>query len=281
SKEVLAQAQVLLSDQKGQTLFKLYTDDQGFYEQELPFGSYSAEGSYPHYLPQEKSFSLNTSHLPQGRQVDLALARPQLTCIQGVVRDEKTSKPVPHAKIVITDLDHQPIDSLQVKGNGRYRICLPYGAYLFNTTAKGYFFNVSKTESRPTELGEDLTHDIFLKPLEKDAMITLRDIYYDVDKWFLRPESITALNRLLNIMEENPSLEIEISGHTDSDASDEHNQTLSQRRAESVVNFLSSKGITLHRMTAQGYGESRPIAPNDTRANKQLNRRTEIRVLDY
>ena len=112
-------------------------------------------------------------------------------------------------------------------------------------------------------------------------MITLRDIYYDVDKWFLRPESITALNHLLHIMEENPSLKIEISGHTDSDASDEHNQTLSQRRAQSVVNFLTSKGIARHRMAARGYGESRPIAPNDTRANKQLNRRTEIRVLDY
>ncbi len=281
SNEVLPQAQIVLTDKSGQSLLKLTADGKGFYEQALPFGSYSVEGSFPHYLSQEKSFSLNTFHLPKGRQVDLDLSRPQLTCIQGVVKDEKTLRPVPHAKIVITDLDHQPIDSLRVKEGGSYRICLPYGYYLFNTTAKGYFFNVSKTESRPTEPGEDLTHDIFLKPLEKDAMITLRDIYYDVDKWFLRPESITALNHLLHIMEENPSLKIEISGHTDSDASDEHNQTLSQRRAQSVVNFLTSKGIARHRMAARGYGESRPIAPNDTRANKQLNRRTEIRVLDY
>ena len=108
----------------------------------------------------------------------------------------------------------------------------------------------------------------------------LNNIFYDVDKATLRPESVSELERLNKLMLDNPTLKIEIGGHTDSDGSDEHNETLSQNRSQSVVDFLVKKGIPMERMVAKGYGEKSPVVANDTKENKQLNRRTELKILE-
>ena len=111
--------------------------------------------------------------------------------------------------------------------------------------------------------------------------IVLENIYYDVAKATLRDESIAELDRLIKIMNDNPTLVVEIAGHTDSDGSDSYNQKLSQDRAQSVVNYLIEHEISEERMQAAGYGEKQPIVPNTTKENKQLNRRTEFKVLDF
>ena len=95
----------------------------------------------------------------------------------------------------------------------------------------------------------------------------------------LRPESFVELDRVVKLMKENPTIEIELSAHTDSRASDEHNLVLSDNRAKSVREYIISKGIDASRMTSIGYGETRPVAPNDTEENMQLNRRVEFKIV--
>ena len=108
---------------------------------------------------------------------------------------------------------------------------------------------------------------------------TLENVYFDVDKWDLKPASFVALDQLFNAMKENPTMTIELAGHTDSDADDNHNMILSQRRADAVMKYITDKGIAKNRIMAKGYGEKAPIVPNDTPANKAKNRRTEVRVI--
>jgi len=279
----LAGAQILLIDARGTGIATLTTSRAGSYRYELPFGSgYQAQASLTGYTEDSQTFDLEETHHPGGRRVDLYLEpipEPQGICVKGTVRDEKTGRPIPLAEILAADSSGDYSRRIQTTREGRYRICLPFGFFTFNTTARGYFFDLSELATVPEDAGQDLIHDIVLRPLEKDATIVLRNIYYDVDKATLRPESVEELERLVQIMEDNPSLVMEIAGHTDSDASDAYNLRLSQARAQSVIDYLLAAGIDTERMIAQGYGESQPVAPNDSRANKQLNRRTEFKVL--
>ena len=95
----------------------------------------------------------------------------------------------------------------------------------------------------------------------------------------MKPASFVELDKLVELLQKNPTIKIEISGHTDNKGDDLYNQTLSQKRAESVVNYLTQKGILKARLTAKGYGKTQPVAPNDTEENKAKNRRTEVKIL--
>jgi len=106
----------------------------------------------------------------------------------------------------------------------------------------------------------------------------LRNIFFDLAKATLRPESNSELDRLVKLMKDVPNLKIEISGHTDNTGSALTNETLSQQRAEAVVNYLKQKGIDGSRMTAKGYGASKPVATNNTDDGRQQNRRTEFEI---
>ena len=98
---------------------------------------------------------------------------------------------------------------------------------------------------------------------------------FDVDKYNIRPDAYEVLTNLADILKEADIKKFQIDGHTDSDASDEHNQVLSENRAASVKNFLAEHGVTAE-ISTKGYGESRPVATNETAEGKQKNRRVEI-----
>ena len=127
---------------------------------------------------------------------------------------------------------------------------------------------------------ENINSEIKLQAMETGREFKLNNILYDFDKATLRPESITELDRLVVILNEQATIKVEISSHTDSKGSDAYNQRLSQARAKSVVDYLTKKGIAKNRLVAKGYGESKPIASNDTEEGMQLNRRTEFKVLE-
>ena len=95
----------------------------------------------------------------------------------------------------------------------------------------------------------------------------------------MKSESFVELDKLVEILQKNPSIKIEISGHTDDKGELDYNQKLSQQRAESVLQYLVKKGVDKTRLIAKGYGESKPIVPNDSEENKAKNRRTEVRIL--
>ncbi len=120
--------------------------------------------------------------------------------------------------------------------------------------------------------------------LEKDKTYTLTNIYFDFDKFTLRPDSKDEMERLVDFLSDTPTLIVEVSAHTDSIGLEDYNLRLSQKRAETIVQYLVSRGIPKKRLTAKGYGESRPIAPNttpdgsDNFEGQQMNRRVEFRV---
>jgi outer membrane protein OmpA-like peptidoglycan-associated protein len=116
--------------------------------------------------------------------------------------------------------------------------------------------------------------------MEKGKKIILKNVFFDYNASTLRPESNTELDNLVTLLNENPSMKIEISGHTDSDGSDDYNQKLSEGRANSVVKYLIGKGIAESRLTYKGYGETQPVASNDTDEGKQENRRVEFKVME-
>jgi len=118
----------------------------------------------------------------------------------------------------------------------------------------------------------------------------LKNIYYDLDKSFIRPDAAIELDKLVSIMKQNPTLEIELSSHTDCRSSATYNQALSARRAKAAVNYVISKGINSVRLVSKGYGESKlmnncPCEPTNTSTcseeEHQQNRRTEVKVTKY
>lgn len=144
-------------------------------------------------------------------------------------------------------------------------------------TLKG---KTTEVEAKPLEKPEKFPKLKMVPPvpsIEANSLLITLDsgILFDVDKYDVRPEAAEVLKNLATVLKEADIKAFEIDGHTDSDASDEHNQVLSENRANAVKNFLTSQGLTAE-ITINGYGESRPIATNDTPEGKQKNRRVEI-----
>ncbi|MBL7779191.1 MAG: OmpA family protein [Chitinophagales bacterium] len=162
--------------------------------------------------------------------------------------------------------------------------------YKLSALKEGYFTSSQSFTTQGISKSDTLVVDLFLKKLEKNKAYRLNNIYYDFDKWDLRPESKTTLDTLYNILVENPTIIIELSSHTDTRGSDQYNLNLSQKRAESCVNYLiNEKGIPKERITAKGYGETKTLddcskysdCPQDQSGDcecHQNNRRTEFKI---
>lgn len=210
-------------------------------------------------------------------------------------------KPVPFVRGVITDcdtrasieatisLDRMPdgknIALSRALADGSFTMALPGAAdYLLSVNAKGYFFHsqkfsvtdVSKMQG-PITLASEST---CLTQLKVGKKIALRNIYFDTDKYEIKPESKVELDIVVRIMKENPGIRVEISGHTDNRASVQHNQVLSMNRAKSTVEYLVQHGIDRSRLEIKGYGLSMPCATNDTEEGRQLNRRIEAKIIE-
>jgi outer membrane protein OmpA-like peptidoglycan-associated protein len=138
------------------------------------------------------------------------------------------------------------------------------------------------------ELVTNITFDtvVVLDKIELNKIFVLQNIYYEFAKYDIRPDAAAELDKLVQLLNDNPEIKIELSSHTDSVDTHEFNLVLSQRRAESAVNYMIRKGIAPDRMIAKGYGESRPIARNtnpdgtDNPEGRQRNRRTEFKILE-
>jgi outer membrane protein OmpA-like peptidoglycan-associated protein len=138
------------------------------------------------------------------------------------------------------------------------------------------------------ELVTNITFDtvVVLDKIELNKIFVLQNIYYEFAKYDIRPDAAAELDKLVQLLNDNPEIKIELSSHTDSVDTHEFNLVLSQRRAESAVNYMIRKGIAPDRLIAKGYGESRPIARNtnpdgtDNPEGRQRNRRTEFKILE-
>jgi outer membrane protein OmpA-like peptidoglycan-associated protein len=181
----------------------------------------------------------------------------------------------------LTDLSSKElVSNVQTDENGNYLITLPIGKdYAFNVNRRGYlFFSENFTLSGKTP---DSTYhiNIPLQPVEPNAMIVLKNIFFDLNKFDLKPQSQVELDQVIRLMKENITVKIEISGHTDNIGKPTDNIKLSEARAKAVVYYLISKGINTTRLSFKGLGETKPIAENSTEEGRAKNRRTELKVL--
>jgi outer membrane protein OmpA-like peptidoglycan-associated protein len=207
--------------------------------------------------------------------------RPARTLwVKGKVFDKKTNRGLPSA-VELTDLSSKElISKVQTDETGNYLITLPVGKdYAFNVNRRGYLFfseNFSLGLKQP-----DSTYniDIPLQPIEANAMTILKNIFFDVNKFDLKPASQVELDKVVQLMKENITMKIEISGHTDNAGKPADNLKLSENRAKSVIDYLTTKGIDPKRLSFKGMGDTKPIADNNTEEGKAKNRRTELTVV--
>lgn len=208
-------------------------------------------------------------------------ARETSTYTQGRVFDANTKKPL-KAEVKLYDLDTDVLTQFVTSDPeyGDYTVVLNEGHhYAMYASADKYLlkslsFDYSSQHSfNPTAL------DIYLEPVRSGRSVVLNNLFFDTNKYDLKPQSRTELNRLIEFLRQYRDVQIEVSGYTDNVGSPEANIQLSQRRAQAVVEYLSGHGISTNRLRSKGYGEGHPLAANDTEAHRQLNRRIELHIL--
>jgi outer membrane protein OmpA-like peptidoglycan-associated protein len=204
--------------------------------------------------------------------------------LSGTVLNQKTGKVPDDASITYEDLATGKTLG-QAKPDpytGKYKLVLPYGKnYGITANAKGLIptsinLDLSTVRGRYIELDD---RNLSMVPLVKGNTATVNNLFFDLGKATLKPESEPELKRILQVMMDNKSLVIEISGHTDNTGSDEINNKLSLERANAVKDNLLKGGIDTARIRTKGYGKSKPKADNATEEGRQINRRVEIEIL--
>ena len=212
--------------------------------------------------------------------------------LQGKIRDKQTKQPIPYATAIlyeIIDGSINPLDTFKTDQSARYSFRLEkdkkykvlgnapeYLANEIEVSTDGMGADAKKDEKYTLERNVDIE----LEPIVLEKPIVLQNIYYDYDKYYIRPDAAVELNKLAKILQDNPNITIQLGSHTDTNGSDTYNKTLSENRARSVVKYLADIGINPARLTWFGYGESQPIfAPEKDDVEEQANRRTEFRIM--
>jgi peptidoglycan-associated lipoprotein len=221
--------------------------------------------------------------------------------LQGIaysLKEDSTREILPEAKVTIVDAEGNVMQDFVTGNDGKFLFRV-YENENYNLLAEadGYinkrqrFTTIGKSVDPATlkELVTNITLDtvMILNRIQKNVAFRLNNIYFELDKWDIKAEAAAELDKLVDLLNDNPEItKMELSSHTDSIASADYNITLSQRRAESTVRYLVSKGINPDRLVAKGYGESRPVARNtnpngtDNPDGRARNRRTEFRILE-
>lgn len=208
-------------------------------------------------------------------------ARPYKTLwVKGNVFDAKTKQGLPSAVELINLSSAQTISKVQTDEEGNYLITLPTGKdYAFNVNRKGYLFYSENFFLKTSGNDTTYTINIPLIPIEVNASVVLKNVFFDVNKAELKPESMIELDKVVQLLKENPTIKIEIDGHTDNVGKPADNLTLSNNRAKAVINYFLYKGVAADRLSSKGFGETKPVADNTSEQGRAKNRRTELKVV--
>ena len=205
------------------------------------------------------------------------LDRSSMTVLKGRIYDASTNEPIT-AQLQMSEYGGQPV--IFYYKPGTYDCVVFNGAIHTLTVNKEGYMTYSEQIQVPLKTDSaGMVHDIALVKAEKGAKIVLQNIFFDFNKSTLRPSSYKTLNSLLSMLKEYPEMMIEISGHTDNVGSMDYNQALSENRAKVVKEYLVRNGIAAKRLASYGRSFRQPIASNDTHEGRQINRRTEIKIL--
>lgn len=212
-------------------------------------------------------------------QKDLGIASD----LVGTVMDEESAVPLRAQVILINNETNEVVSRIYSdRVTGKFRLTIPHGGnYGINTQVDGYLFNSLNFEVPAFQEYQEIETAILMVKVKVGSKAVLKNIFFDTGKADLKEESISELNRLVDLMEKNPLLKIQINGHTDNTGDAGTNKTLSLKRAQSVVSYMVNKGVVKERLHAVGFGEERPIVSNDDEAGgREINRRTEMEVTE-
>ena len=291
----------------GLDLFKATQDSTGKWKVEnlgAPINSIADDFGITFAGKEERGFFCSNRNDARGYDHIYSFERPTITIfIEGIVNDVD-EYPIEDATVRIVGKDGLNV-KVPVKKDGTYRVELERDIrYVMMASARGYLNQNYELHTGPEEKNETYIVDFFLSPISKPVVID--NIFYDFDKATLRPESKKALDEMIKMLNDNPNVTIELGAHTDRKGTDQYNERLAQRRAQSVVDYLIAGGIEAARLEAKGYGESVPktinkkmakqfdflkegdvlteefilaLPPEQQEIADQINRRTEFKVL--
>ncbi len=201
--------------------------------------------------------------------------------VKGVIYDANTKEKL-NAKIELKDIVSKNTDAIVESDpvSGQYLFVINHGSeYALNVSKKDYLFQSVAFDFKQQSGNEPVILDIFLEKIQKGTAVTLNNIFFESAKWEILEKSTAELDNVYLFLQKNPTLKIEISGHTDDVGSESDNLKLSENRAKSVTEYLVKKGISQDRISTQGYGEKKPKFPNDSDKNRSGNRRIEFKIL--
>jgi outer membrane protein OmpA-like peptidoglycan-associated protein len=211
-------------------------------------------------------------------QKDLGIA----TVLKGKVIDSETSVPL-RAQIVLINNETNTIIARVYSNteNGDFSIDIPHGGnFGINTSVDGYLFNSLNFELPTFSEYQEIDTHILMAKAQTGSKIVLKNVFFDSGKSDLKKESLGELERIVALLNKNTNLKLQVNGHTDSAGDDASNKVLSQKRAQSVVDYLITNGIPTERLSAVGFGEERPLVSNDDEMEgREINRRTEIEIV--
>lgn len=255
----------------------------------------TANGKHAYFAAKNDSMGIDIYYFDLPPQL-----KPRyVTYVKGRVSDADKPRTSLSASVELIDLDSGDtvLKTTSDEKTGEFLITLPVGKnYMYNVAKQGYLFYSENFALKNTFDDKPYRLDIALKPIVRDTAtlaaqkainnnalkkgqsVILKNVFFDTDAYNLQPVSHTELNRLVQLLSENPKLKIEIGGHTDSIGTSTHNIELSGRRAKSVYEYIVGKGIDKQRLSYKGYGSTRPIADNKTPQGRAANRRTEFVV---
>lgn len=247
---------------------KVYSGDRIMYEENLKL---SINPRRPRFL--NRNYYIDDATLP-------TTGTSPASYLSGEVKDKKTRQMLSAVVKLVDAQTNKVLKTTTTDANGKFNFFLTEKAekYIVEANSKGYIYGYTETSLESGMPNQKI--ELALPIIEPNVRFTLRNITFETNSDVLQLSSLVELDKVFDFMNENNQIKVEISGHTDNVGDSNLNMNLSERRAASVVRYLVGKGVASSRITAKGYGATRPVASNDyEKGGKELNRRIEVMIV--
>lgn len=290
--EPIAKAKVKL-DNNGGEVFNLVTNDAGEYEVKLnPLSNYDMVINSPGYSTRRMVYGCRMKNLENNQNqntrynIMTEMVKGRSVIMKGIVKDAETKFILDAASVLTQDTRTQLQDNFLTDAQRKFEFTADnLDRVVFTASKEGYLTNTVMINLAATGFSQDSVIVIELEKLRFDKRINIEPIFYDLDKWEIRPDAAAKLDRLIKVMNDNPNIRVEMGSHTDSRATGPYNEKLSEQRATAAIEYLVARGIERYRLTYKYYGETQLIEPCPdgvpcTEEQHQKNHRTEFKVVE-